>query len=553
MHIPTLRPHIFLVAAVALLLYAGTLDNAFVFDDNAAIRDNPVVHRADPIEIFSTDYWSGYHADRSGLYRPLTVLTYALQYRFNGNAPFAYHLLNLLLHAATALLWYRLALDMTRAPDLALAAALLFAVHPAISEAVCTVVGRADLLATALTATTLLLHLRRHTAGAAFSLCLALLCKESAIVALGLLALADVFQYRAFSRKSYRKPYVIYTGVVLAILAWRFHVLGGLGPGQIDHLDNPLVELAPALRLLNATNLVGRYMGLLALPSELSADYSYAALPLTTQFLSPHLALVVLALILIPIACVYTWHRHPRLCFGLAWTLLGLAPVANIWLTIGTIMAERLLYLPAFGFCFALATLLQQTQWRSIALILLLTLFSLRTAMRVTDWQDNHSLFSSATQSYPQSARSWRALGKAHLQRGEYQQGRTALNRALEILPEYYEVYNDLGGHHIQTAQYDRALGNLEASLRIDAKFAPTWLNMGLAFYHLQRKKQAQQAFQQALRLAPHYAQAIYNLGVLALESGDQEKAISCFSRVLELEPLHPKAQHNLDTLQAEY
>ena len=137
------RHHTPLIAALALLLYAGTLDNAFVLDDHTAIRDNPLVHRADPIEIFTSDYWSGYHADHSGLYRPLTTLSYALQYRLCGPDPFSYHLVNILLHTLTTLLLYRLVRNLIGQSAPALAATLLFAVHPAISEAVCAAVGRA--------------------------------------------------------------------------------------------------------------------------------------------------------------------------------------------------------------------------------------------------------------------------------------------------------------------------------------------------------------------------------------------------------------------------
>ena len=512
------RHHTLLIAALALLLYAGTLDNAFVFDDHTAIRDNPLVHRTDPIEIFTTDYWSGYHADRSGLYRPLTTLSYALQYQLFGPDPFSYHLLNILLHALTALLLYRLVLDLMPKPAPALAAALLFTAHPAISEAICAAVGRADLLATTLVLTALILHQRRKNTAAALAFIGALLCKESALVAPALFLLTDVFQYRTFSRKRYSRPYLLYAALTLAYLTWRYSVLGTLGPGAIDRLDNPLIELAPGLRLLNALVLVGRYTGLLVLPAQLSADYSYAALPLATEFVSPHLALVLLSLVLLPIALVYTWRRHPWLCFGLAWALLALAPVANILLPIGTIMAERLLYLPAIGFCIGLAATLQKTRHNTLILIVLLALLSLRTSIRVADWQDGHSLFTSATQTYPNSARAWRALGKAQLERGADQQGQAALNKALDILPDYYEVFNDLGAYHLAQGQYERALGHLEASLRIDKNYPPTWLNLGLAFYHLRRVPEARQAFAQALRLNPHYPQARQNLDHLAAQ-----------------------------------
>jgi len=336
----------------------------------------------------------------------------------------------------------------------------------------------------------------------------------------------------------------------MAYLAWRYSVLSTLGPTEIDRLDNPLVELDPDLRLLNATALLGHYLGLLVLPALLSADYSYAALPLTKQLISPLLALVVFGLVLLSIVLIYTWRRQPWFCFGLIWALLALAPVANILLPIGTIMAERLLYLPTMGFCIGLAILLEKMPRSSLVLFAFIVLLSLRTALRVADWQDSYTLFSSTTQAYPKNARAWRVLGHSHFERGEQPQGRAALNKALAILPDYYEVFNDLGSHYLQQKQYDRALGNLEASLRIDSDYPPTWLNLGLAFYHLQRKAEAGQAFTNALRLDPHFDQACYNLGVLAIEADEVDRAASFFSRTLELNPYHSQARHNLDKIQ---
>ena len=502
-----------LVAAIALLLYTGTVDNAFVLDDRATIADNPVVHRGDLDEIFTADYWAGYHADHSGLYRPLTTLSYALQYRFLGATPYSYHLVNILLHVLAALLLYRLIYYLISNAALALYAALLFATHPALSEAVCSAVGRADLMAATLVIAALILHLRDQIAPAGVVYLAALLCKESAIVAPVLLLLVNVFQYRTFSQKRYSRPYLVYGALTLVYLGWRYYVLGALGPTSINGLDNPLVTLTPSLRLLNALAILGRYLGLLVLPTRLSADYSHAALPLAQQFFSWSLALVCAGLIIVAIILYYTWHRQPWACCGLAWTLLALAPVANILLPIGTIMAERLLYLPAMGFCFALAVLLCKMP-RSV-FIVLLALLSLRTTIRVGDWRDNHALFARAVASYPQSARAWRGLGKAHLERGENQQGYQALNKAIAIFPDYYEVYNDLGAYHIKHGQYQRALGNLEAALRIDRKYPPTWFNLGLAFYHLQRHAEARQAFAQALRLSPDYHLARHNITLL--------------------------------------
>jgi hypothetical protein len=154
-----------LVAALAALTYGSALNNDFVFDDVAAVRDNIQLRHIDlagVVGIFTSDYWSGFHGDRSGLYRPLTVLSYALQY--GGNHALPYHLLNLLLHAACTWGLYRFVKRLGQNESLALGSALLFAVHPALSEGVYAIVGRADLMAAALSLVALNLHLRNIAA-----------------------------------------------------------------------------------------------------------------------------------------------------------------------------------------------------------------------------------------------------------------------------------------------------------------------------------------------------------------------------------------------------
>ncbi len=541
------------------LLYAVTLENGFVLDDKAAIRDNPIVHRGNIAEIFTSDYWAGFHNDRSGLYRPLTVLSFALNYFLSGTVPTLYHLLNLLLHSTTALLLYVFCRICSRRRDLALISALLFATHPIQTECVAGLVGRADILAALFCLLALCLHLQRSRwsyLGAGLAMIAALLSKESAVVLPALFLLADLFQYRAFSEKCYGRVYLFYACLVLAYLVWRRHVLGDLTIALIDPLDNPLITLPWPLRLLNAGEILFRYLGQLLLPISLAADYSYAALPMTLRLWSLELGLVVAGLGVGVLLLYFSWRWAPWTAFGLSWIFICLAPVANIFLPIGTIMAERLLYLPSMGYAIAVAALFGALRRRHPPALfwslfgILIALYCCKTFVRCGDWRNNYTLFNQTVQAQPGSARAWRGLAKAAVEQGKDHLALSSWHKALEILPDYYEVHNDLAAFYLAREEYKLAQENISRCLEIRPDYPLAWFNLGLIYYHLGQAKAAGDALERALILDPQYARACYNLGVIALEEGRLEEAAGHFRKTLLLEPAHRDARVNLNAIE---
>lgn len=557
---------LFTVAAAAALIYAGCLGHDFVLDAVAAIRDNPVVHRADVAEILTTDYWAGFHGDRSGTYRPLPVVSWAATYRWFGTDPRPYHLLDLLLHVAASLLWCRVVRRLSGCDRLAWWSGLLFAVHPVASEAVVGMVGRADLLAALLGFIAVDRHLTHRTSGstaplvtASAALAAALLSKESAVAVPGLIALIDLFQYRTFRAKSHCPTprawllsYVAYSAVTVGYLAWRHHVLGGLLISSVERLDNPLIDLAPVWRPLNALGILLRSLGLLVLPVHLSADYSYASLTLVRGLGEPRALAILVGVAGVIALLAIAWRRLPWVAFGLGWVLVAYAPVSNLAFLIGTAMAERLLYLPLAGFCVAIAATLQgATDRRTGRVILpgLVLLLAGLTVMRVPVWRDAYTLFSRTVEVQPCSARAWHLLGQAALARGDDQRALSALNRALAILPEYFEVRVDLGNYHFARGEYAAAARQYTASLEQGPRYPPAWLNLGLSLYHLGRRPEARRALEEAVALDSAYTQAHYNLGVLDLEAGELQQARDRFERVLALEPDHEAARANLDAV----
>src|SRR5690349_9906211 len=180
-----------IIAVVAFACYANTLRCGLVFDDLNAIVNNPAVRRVHVGHIVTHPAWFGRPAR---IYRPLTTLTFALDHALHGAQPLGYHLANVLLHAAVAVLAAAVVRRVTGDATVAFVTALLFATHPVHTEAVASVVGRAELLAAAFgLAAWLVLDGRVSLArdlGAALLLLLAALSKESGVTFVGAIALA---------------------------------------------------------------------------------------------------------------------------------------------------------------------------------------------------------------------------------------------------------------------------------------------------------------------------------------------------------------------------
>jgi tetratricopeptide (TPR) repeat protein len=145
------RQVVWIVALAALVAFLPSLLDGFVFDDDALIVQNPYAHGLGYLgRCFSTDLWDT--PDRpvataaAKFYRPLVCASNIANWKVGGGSAWSFHLVNVFLHAAAAVLAARLALRWTGSATGALIAALLFAVHPSRSESVVWISGRTDLL-----------------------------------------------------------------------------------------------------------------------------------------------------------------------------------------------------------------------------------------------------------------------------------------------------------------------------------------------------------------------------------------------------------------------
>lgn len=579
---PARRPT---AAAVVLLLaltaasYAGALRVGFVADDYFAIVLNRHVSEGGGLlRLFATDYWEGTE-DEAGklettpsahrrildrLYRPVVLLTFALTARLAGLDATWFHLINLVLHAAVAVVLFGLAGRLGLSPGGALAAAALFAVHPLHSEAVIWIVGRAELLAALSVLGVLSWHLRPADAPAgrrygwlapAAVFAVGLFSKEHVIVLPALVLVAELARDRgAGPRPGGRPLYAAYAVVVAGYLAARFAALGGrlvTDPRDIALIDNVLAHVDTGPRLLTALTVALRYLGLWLWPRSLSMDYGYNAVPVVTSPLAPAVLAGLLAWGALLGLGAWSWVRGPRrIALAVALTVLAFLPVSNLVVPIGTAMGERLFYLPSAGLC-----LLAGEAWmragrltagrlpgRALAaarialLVLVVTGLAARTVARTGDWADTERLL---RRSAPASARVHYQLAFHHQQRGQLEAAVREYQLASVIYPAWPDPLFHLrfGLALLQARRLEPAIDRLERAARLLPNAPTVHYHLGLAYGWRRRFPESERALRRAIALNPGDAASHNALSRLLIEQGRFGEAVQAADEALARHP----------------
>jgi hypothetical protein len=424
--------HFFVAAALAVLTlaaYSNSFTSGFVLDNRGLLLEDPRLREASAQNvglILDHTYWWPY--GESGLYRPLTTLSYLFNYAVlgNGEHPAGYHWINFLLHLGNVLLVYALARRFLRDFWPPVFVAALWAVHPVLTESVTNIIGRADLLAAMAVLSGFLFYLKSTEArGAARWMWLSALMavtfagvfsKESAVVILGVIAWYELVWWQ--ERKNL--PALLYGCAALApsfvaMLYRRSIVMTGTALSPFPFVDNPLGAASFWTARLTALQVIARYLERLVWPLHLSADYSYAQIPLARGSAADWIAWIVVAL---AIAAVVLLRRNRVVLFFAGFAAISFLPTSNLLFRIGAIMAERFLYLPAIALavCVVLAIQALPLSDRRIApalLCLIVAAFAVRTWIRNTDWQDDLSLAHATVRDSPQSYKAHALLAKA--------------------------------------------------------------------------------------------------------------------------------------------
>jgi len=389
------------VALCAIVVYFGAMWNRFALDDVPIIALNPLVaHPSGIWRAFTAPYWApelGGH-----MYRPLVIAGFTVDALVDGTAWF--HAVNLLWHAGAAVAVAALARRWMDAAG-ALAAGLLFAVHPVHVEAVANVVGRAELMAAVFAVLAVYAGLSRHHVGwSAAALAFGLLCKENAAVAPALVVWAWIL---GLDRPDRRRMVLLLVGWVLVGAAYAaVRALVRQPFGGYTSMAPMFVGQSWLTVRLTAVAALADVARLLVFPLTLRVDYSPNERTAVTSVLDVRFAAGLLCALVWAALLLLAWRRGRKLeAFGLGWVGVAYLPVANFLYPAGFYVAERTLYLPSAGLVLAATAALARLprERLRVAVATLCLLGGIRTALRVPVWRDDNSVTLSIFEDSPDS------------------------------------------------------------------------------------------------------------------------------------------------------
>ena len=506
---------VLLPAALGVLLYFRSLSNGFAYDDIPVIPDNDWVHHGKVLrDALSLPYWPN-----GALYRPLTSFTYGLDWLLGGGQPLLFHAVNVALYALAVALVAGLVLRLA-SPVAALVAATLFAVHPTHVEAVANVVGRAELLATlcllgvALVATNKGPVDTRRLLGVGLLSALALASKETGAVAPLIAWSSTLLRPTPPTDRApgdVRRTTIASALGVALLLALRYVVLGTFA-GDSPHAAFTLATPAQAVALALST--IPRAAKLLFYPSLPRIDYSPTALAL----LHPDPALVAVgALLLLVGAAAFLLHaRRPTpLTWALIFAAATFAPVSNLAIHTGVVLADRNLFAPSVGATLLLglaAAALVSPPVRPQPLWALFTTVTLgswaisgyaSSASTIPLWHDNTTIFTAMRDRAPTSYRGYYLLAKELRATGPSADAQTDYATAIKLFDHDAGLLYDAGVNAVGLHDTADALAWLGQAVQVSANQRRARTTLALLEIHRSETAAARKLLADGLVLEP--------------------------------------------------
>jgi len=559
-----------LLVFVCIVVYLNSLPNGFVFDDYAVIIENKYL-KLPGINFASFLNHSYFNiAGGEASYRPLATLSYYLIYAIAGLNPFFYHLLSVILHIVNVVLVYLLFNLILKHRFTALIAGLLFACHPALTEAVDCISYNEDLLAAVFFLLAFLYYLKSSTNGlisniisyglSLFFFLLGLLSKEMAITLPAIILLYDVSLKNGVDKKSFSLQLILknikvrglfyggYLAVSLLYLSIRFFVL--YHPQEsIKPFYGNLFE-----RIIFLPAHIFSFIKLAFFPVNLTADYVFSY---PHHFFAASNLIGFLFVAGLAVGSVFIFKYSRGIFFGIWWFFITLFPVYNI-IPIYNPFAERFLYIPLIGYCLLVAmafnTLMNKRLSEtvpvkvlsSVAIIALLSFYAMITIARNLDWKDSLTLWSKTVITSPDSSIAHGSLGRAYQDLGRLEEAIREYKKAIEIFPNNYKAYYNLGVLYDGQGALKEAVANYKRTIAINPAFIDAQFNLGNIYHNQGLLEEAIQQYRKVTELDPTDFEARNNLGVAYARQGKFDQAIAQWEKVLEIEPQNKSAGDNI-------
>ncbi len=523
--------HAAMIVVAVLLAYFKIFDAGFIsWDDADYVANNK------DIQNFSVDNLSRWFSSfYIGNYHPLTMLSYAIDHMFWGAAPGGYHITNILLHIANALLLYAFAKSVQANIWVAFFVAILFAVHPVQTESVSWVAERKNVLYGFFFLSSLWLYTRYVAEERIGYLLLvivagvaAMLSKAAAVTLPLTLIAVDIWLHRPLRKAKVwlEKLPLLAAAVVLGLVAISAQKSGAF----LAHHDTTAWNA-----IVYAGYAYVQYIIHLLVPVKLSVLYPYPASPGAIHYL-----FLLLALGIVTTGVIAYKRKWYLLSGGILFYTVNIAIVLQFVQFGEVLMADRYLYIACIGVWLPLTYLLfdvlakrgkQVIAIASAAIISVLFLFT--TFNRNEIWQSELQFWEAIVETHPQSAVAQNSLGGVYMVQGRYNEALKYIDEAIKLDGNNYKAWYNKGVLHLRKGELSEAEAALNRSVNIN-QYTKALFSRALLYQQAGQPLRALNDIEIVLQQEPYNARAHFIKGNCLEQTGSLETAISSYNKAVE-------------------
>lgn len=584
----------------AFLLYIQTIQYGFVLDDIAVIENNRFVQ--DGIggidDILSTFYWKGFTDANAGLYRPFSLILFAIEHEVSPQSAAIHHFFNVFYYAISIGLLFKVLLKLLPSYSIWISVIVttFFMLHPSHTEVVANIKSRDEILCFLF----FLLTFQRIIDGktetlkqvliTAILFFACLLSKEAGVLYLPIFGLYYLLLQKKTIIETAKQLWpLLLVGIIWFVLHQVVIRLDPTQPLIYSYNNNSLLSCENGSQTATGIGILGHYLLEAIFPFNLSYDFSYNQLP-CLQFTSSEVLLTIFTVILLLRLAFYMRKKHPIITFGILFFFVSIALVTNLFSLIGTTYANRLIYAPSLGIILSLTiglfTLYQKkkTKFLSSLSYLLIGSFALfytvKTVNRSKVWESNNTLFTADIANSPNSARvqfnyatllmntegldststklqlkrainyfekaatidpndfgSFKNMGVVYYQLEDYQQAIRVSKKAILLKPDDYPIYENLGDIYFKLNNYPEAIKAYRIPVNSNHSTPTSLKRYAASYFNLKNYAKAIEWFTVGVKRYPEDVEMWTNLGNMYGASDQLDKAAEAFLAAYRLNP----------------
>ncbi|OFX18169.1 MAG: hypothetical protein A2033_11700 [Bacteroidetes bacterium GWA2_31_9] len=531
-----------ILISITFITFFPSLKNDFVnWDDDIYVLQNPDIR-----EISSASVSNMFSSEYVGLYLPLTIFSYAINYSIGELNPFGYHLLNLILHIFSTIILYLLIKKLSSNISIAFFVALLFAIHPLRVESVVWISQRKDVLyvffylLSLLSFTNYLFsktnNLKWYFASLIFFI-ISLFSKTSAVT-LPLIILALAYY---IDKSSIKKVFVKLIPYFLISLIFGIITYSVLKTGGNIYKFEENYSLLDQICLGTYSFIF--YIYKLVFPFDLSPTYYF---PLKSNGWLPIPYYISVLVLIILIYLVYKFRKNKIIITGSLIYLFGIFFFLQVIASGRVVTADRYAYIAHIGLLFIIGSLLYTLFRKNSKIFIYFTLvigiiFSILTSRYSMIWKTGESLFTHSILKNENKSLGYINRGLAHYygftekNKIDYNKAYQDFDKAISINKNDAEGWFNRGNCFMNFQKINEAENDFDKTISLDSLHYKAWNNRGLVYAYKGNFDMAMKYYNHSIYLKNTFSDAYSNIAFVYLNNGNNKMACEYFEKSLKL------------------